>query len=343
MKNILTMKEKEFLGIDIHKNIIRYSALYKGKWIYGEKMGKEVFLKNNNIKNSEELKELLIEIFSEVHIKKPKVAIVAPNFNLIIKQIPLQGMTSEKEIRDFLFLELGSSISLPFEDPIFDLLILERPNIKKKKDKKIDSSKTTKTIKRNRFAVNSKVPIIISSETLLEKLGEVVKQSGGTLAKVSFSSLEYTKILKNQIRWGENFVLIEIDSGEVTITIFENLTPVYVHYEPYNQSNWQYQEEDKQIIPIITQELEALNNLAKIVNDVIYYFESEISIGSKINAIYIVGGHPSLKKEVYHIIKSSSSLSVSVPRSPLKINDQKRLVPYRFLLASSLALGGEKS
>lgn len=340
---------KTILGIDIQKNVVRYCTLHKGRWLYGEKLAQGNFFKDNRLKNKQELVKIIHDICKETHSRAPHVVISALNSKLLIKQIPLQKMETEKEIREFLFFELGESIQLPFENPIFDLLILDRPNQKQKKEKKTKKMKKeqassgdleqvkVKTVKRNRFAVNGNVPVLITSEPLLEEIGDVILDGGGNLAGVDFSALAYTSILKREIEWGQCFALVEIDSGEATITIFEKLVPVYVQYEDYNQINWRFQEVDGQIIPDFKDEAEAVTQLGETIQNIIRYFETDISEGGKVSKIYLVGGHPRLKKEVSDVIQSKNDIPVSVLTSALKLKKLLQ-IPPRFLLAACLAL-----
>ncbi|MGY3777472.1 type IV pilus biogenesis protein PilM [Isobaculum melis] len=339
-------KKKDILGIDIQKNVVRYCMLHNGKWKYGEKIGNGSFFKDNGVKNKEALREILHDIFAEIHIRSPHIVISVLNSKLLIRQIPLRDMGTEKEIREFLFFELGESIPLPFEEPIFDLLILDRPTPKKqqssrlKKNTKAPSHQKNvkiKTIKRNRFAVNGKVPVVITSEPLLEEIGDTIQKGGGHLSGVDFSALAYTRALKRNIQWGESFALVEIDSGEATITIFEKFVPIYVQYEAYNQVNWRYQEIKGKIVPEFKGEMESLTQLGETIRNLIHYFESEISLNSKVSRIYLVGGHPHLKREVSEIIQKQNSIPVSVPAMPYTLRNQKTL-PHRFLLAASLSM-----
>ncbi|EGO6705179.1 hypothetical protein ABG953_12535 [Enterococcus faecalis] len=337
-------KNKPKIGIDIKKNVIRYCSFKKGQFICGEKIAREDFFKNGKLKNKEEFRTLLNEIFKETHSISPLVVVPALNSKLLIKHIPIQEMETEKEIREFLFFELGESISLPFDNPLFDLLILDPPKkkkrtsrVKKKESKKNETEtklENKPVIKRNRFTVNGKVPVCITPEEVLEQVGNTVQKSGGQLSGVDFSALAYTNVLKKEINWRENFALVEIDSGEATITIFEKMVPVYVQYEDYNKINWRYNEVDGQIVPEYKEESESLSILGDTIRNVVKYFEDEISSEESIGNIYLVGGHPRLKQEVLTIIHEKNTISVHTLTSTL----EKIKVPDRFLLAFGLAL-----
>lgn len=337
-------RTKTTIGIDVKKNVVRYCVLHKGQFICGEKIANENFFKTDKLKNKQELASILKQIVKETHVTNPAFVISALNSKVLIRQIPLQEMTTEKEIREFLFFELGESIALPFEKPVFDLLMLEMPKRRSSK-KKSRSKKNTKkqTIEETNqirkesqvhYGLNGKIPVCITSEELLEEVGDVIQKGSGHLAGVDFSPLAYTAVLKREIEWERNFALVEIDSGEATITIFENAIPIYVQYEDYNQTNWRYRELEGQIIPDWRGETEALSKLGEIINNVVHYFESELSDEGAIENIYLVGGHPNLKREVAEIIREKNTMQVSTLTSSL----EKIKVPDRFLLTLGLAL-----
>ncbi len=338
-KIVFGKKKSISLGIDIQKNVIRYCTMRHGNWIYGEKLANGSFFTENGVKNQAELNEILHEIFVENHLRNPMIILSILNSKLLIRQIPLNKMQTEKEIREFLYFELGESIPLPFEKPIFDLLVLDPANQKKKKTAKKRGEEKTRIIKENRLAVNGQVPVIITSEPILEELGECIHKSGGQLIGVDCSALTYSRLLKRNINWGQNFVLVELDSGAATITIFEELVPVYVQYEDYNQANWKYRKQTDDIIAEfrMSSELEALEVLGNTLQNLITYFETEISATSKIAQIYLVGGHPLLKNEVHKRIQQENKIPVKTLSSTVKLKNQKRL-PDRFLLAAGLSM-----
>ncbi|WP_321383586.1 hypothetical protein [uncultured Enterococcus sp.] len=337
-------KKHTAIGIDIQKNVLRYCTVKGGQFVFGEKVTNGSIFKDGKIRNPEEFIHTLQQVAAEVHMRNPEFIISVMNGKLLIRQIPLGNMKSEKEIREFLYFELGDSISLPFENPIFDLLILEQQSKKKlpKKKGKVTQEKSSRRavkIQRNRFAVNGKVPIVITSEPILEEIGYLIQRSGGQLIGVDCSALAYTRVLQKRINWGQNFVLVELDSGTATITIFEQLVPVYVQYEEYNQVNWRYIEHEKVAKTEFNHsvELEELDKLGRTIDNVIRYFETEISPGKELVQIYVVGGHPLLSDEVVEIIQETNELPVKDLQSPLRVANQKRL-PERFLLAAGLAM-----
>lgn len=328
------------IGIDIDKNVIRYCVQKNSKWVYGEIVNNGSFFKGDKLRNSEQFVNSLKEIYRKAHLKNSEIVIATPNSKLLIRQVPVEKMKSEKEVREYLFFELGESIPLPFDQPIFDLLVYEHEESKKSRKKKKRSPDKVKSIlvKKNQMLIDGNVSVVVTSEPFLEKIGDTIKKSGGQLIGVDASSLAYGRVFQKRINWSQNFLLVELNGGAATITIFEKFVPVYVQYENYNQVNWKYIEKnDSSKMEFSTSvELEGLDGLGMTIQNIADYFTTEISYGKTLSQIYLVGGHPFLTKEAETVIQQRNQLPVKALSSPLKSGQED--VPDRFLLAAGLSM-----
>lgn len=337
------------VGIDIQKNCIRYCTKKGDRLKYGELAVNGTIFKDDKLRNPDNLVSAFNEISKRLGIRSMSIVITALNSRLLIKQIPMGNMNSEKEIREYLYFELGESISLPFENPIFDLLILARskkqkvPKVKVKRKIKRKGDNTEElqavVIQRNRFTTNGNLPVVVTSEPILIELGDVLKKGGHQLMGVDCSFLAYSRMFHRQINWSENFVLVELDAGIANIIFFEALVPTYLQYEDYNQANWKYFEKAQTVQVTFREsaELQALEGLAETVNSVIEYFYQEVSPNCELAKLYLVGGHPMLRKEVQQIFQETASLPVKTVIA--KTGDKsKKKIPDRYVLAAGLAM-----
>lgn len=334
------------VGIDIQKNCIRYCTKKGDRLKYGELVVNGTIFKDDKLRNPDSLEAAFNEIAKRLGLRTMSVVITALNSRLLIKQIPIGKMNSEKEIREYLYFELGESISLPFENPIFDLLILGKGNKEKapKAQKRKANKKEEKAepqavvIQRNRFTINGNVPVVVTSEPILIQLGDTLKKGGHQLMGVDCSFLAYSRMFQRQINWSENFVLVELDAGIANITFFEELVPTYLQYEDYNQANWKYIEKAQSVQVNFREsaEIQALEGLAETLNSVIAYYYQEISPDCELKKIYLVGGHPMLRKEVQEIFHELSSLPVKTISAKVSETSKKK-IPDRYILAAGLA------
>lgn len=348
---MLKKKKQALVGLDIKKNILRFSILEKEKYTYGERLLNGTVIKGDNLRNEKEFADELHELLSEYHLKDKQICFTAINSKLLIRKIPMENLRTEHEIREYLYMELGDSIKLPFEQPIFDLLILEQQKNKKKQQQAAKTAKKKKkekekgsggkrfVIKRNRFAVKGHIPFIATSEPIIESIGDGIVQSGNQPVAVDFSALAYVRLFKRKIKWNENFILVEVDSGVATITIFEELTPVYVQFEEYNVVGWKYIEKDGKITANynVDKEKIELAKLGAIINSIKDYFSTSLSPESVLSQIYVVGEHPLLRKEVCEVFQEANDLPVKALTSSTK-GPKNETIPDRFMLATALAM-----
>jgi len=83
-------------------------------------------------------------------------------------------------------------------------------------------------------------------------------------------------------------------------------------------------------------EIQALEGLAETLNSVIAYYYQEISPDCELKKIYLVGGHPMLRKEVQEIFHDVSSLPVKMISAKVSETSKKK-IPDRYVLAAGLA------
>lgn len=96
------------VGIDIQKNCIRYCTKKGDRLKYGELVVNGTIFKDDKLRNPDSLEAAFNEIAKRLGLRTMSVVITALNSRLLIKQIPIGKMNSEKEIREYLYFELGS-------------------------------------------------------------------------------------------------------------------------------------------------------------------------------------------------------------------------------------------
>lgn len=72
------------------------------------------------IVDSDSLANILEECIDEWKIHRRKVRFIVPDPLVIIRKVSVPADIQDDEMKGYLYLELGSSIHLPFEEPVFD-------------------------------------------------------------------------------------------------------------------------------------------------------------------------------------------------------------------------------
>lgn len=75
---------------------------------------------DGKINNLEALSAILEECISEWKIRHRSIRFVVPDPLVIIRKVSVPAEIQDDEMKGYLYLELGSSIHLPFEEPVFD-------------------------------------------------------------------------------------------------------------------------------------------------------------------------------------------------------------------------------
>lgn len=335
-------KKRPCVGLDIKKNVIRLAIPTKNGLRTKEIVVNGNVLRQNRLRSAEEFSDVVGEALREFRGTVTHVAFAAINTQVLIRSLPVEETMTEKQIREHLFLELGESIQLPFEKPIFDLLVLPPAKRVRKKTQKVknmrDQTREKITIKRNRLLLNGQISFIVTGEPVLESIGKSLEISGKIPASVDFSALVYTRLFRKNIKWNQNFILLEIDSGEAMVTIFQKMTPIYTQYENYNSVGWKYIEKNGIVIPNVHygKEHQLLAELGQKVEDVCGYFSKTLASGQTIDQVYLVGDHPQRKKEVKEILQQKIQVPVKTLSKVIRDADGNNLAD-NWMLAVGLA------
>lgn len=307
------------IGLEVIKNVIRMSVVQGNDIIYGEKLLEGTIIKRDKLRNSEELSDAMRSLAKELGVSGGRVIYHLNNQTVLIQELKDVADKSEKQIRQNLFLELGDSIALPFANPIFELLIASQPEKisrqSKKRDKKQEAVlEDTQELLPN----NDAVTYIVTSEDLLIELGDCIIQAGLKPAGVDFSALAVTRCFENKINFKQNFMVVELSSGTATMTIFEGETPIYVQYEDYNRVGWRYFSEGKALTYFFNEERERmeLRKLMMVIEQLTYYYQTNLSNNQELQTIYVTGEHPWVSGEFEGLITDSLQYPIDILQFP---------------------------
>ncbi|PLS01307.1 type IV pilus biogenesis protein PilM [Neobacillus cucumis] len=77
-------------------------------------------ISDGKIVDIDSLSSILEECIDDWKIKRRSIRFIIPDPLVIIRKVTIPADVQEDEIKGYLYLELGSSIHLPFEEPVFD-------------------------------------------------------------------------------------------------------------------------------------------------------------------------------------------------------------------------------
>ncbi|CAM3747558.1 type IV pilus biogenesis protein PilM [Mesobacillus zeae] len=95
---------------------------------YGEKYLQQGIISDGKIHDYDTLANILDECIQDWRIPGRKVRFTVPDSLVVIRKAAVPTDVKDDELYGYLYLEFGSSIHLPFEEPVFDTVSLPNPN-----------------------------------------------------------------------------------------------------------------------------------------------------------------------------------------------------------------------
>jgi type IV pilus assembly protein PilM len=233
------------------------------KW--GERELPSGIIHDGKVVDHETLKMILEECVSEWKLKRRRVRFIVPDPIVVIRRISLPNDLEEDEIRGYLFMELGTSIHLPFEDAVFDYVILE---------------KTKEKLNILLFAAPEQT--VMSYAQLLEdvKLHPVA-------ADVSPLCVYRLFCAADQVKKDDHLLIVQIDVSAVNVSAFYDHKPVFMRQLLFESH---YEQGD------IEELLRPFEDVYKEIERVMSFYRFSIHQGKEqITRVLLTGDHPHLQ------------------------------------------------
>ncbi|BDG36963.1 hypothetical protein PcaKH15_28690 [Parageobacillus caldoxylosilyticus] len=126
----LWKRKHKTANLVIKDHVIRYVETKPGdplsvqKW--GERPLPKGIIQDGKMIDSETLEMILEECVDEWKLKGRRVRFIVPDSFVMIRRIPLPANLEDDEICGYLFMELGETIPMPFSNPVFGYVVVER-------------------------------------------------------------------------------------------------------------------------------------------------------------------------------------------------------------------------
>lgn len=321
-------RRNRIVNIIIHDHCIRYVELKQSKppipHKWGERLLPNGIINNGKILDYETLSMILEECVTEWKIRKRQVRFLIPESFVIIRKVNIPADVEDDEIKGYLYLELGTSIHLPFEEPVFDTVVLSKD--KEKKEVLI-------------FAAQEDYVLEYMNLFTDVKLRPVE-------AEVSPLALYRLYHHLGQAKENEDLVSVEFDLNSVNICIFENSIPFFMHHLPieFDEKSWRMQlnKDGNYELLFIGDETELsylFDDVYKEISRLLDFYRYSLHQGKKqVSKILLNGDHPFLSK-----IHDDMNSRFEITLVRIQYNESNYLaqeLPPPFYLALGLALKG---
>ncbi|MGD7007750.1 type IV pilus biogenesis protein PilM [Metabacillus sp. 84] len=294
---------------------------------FGEHFLPEGIISGGRIQDPEKLSLILEECKEEWNLKKKKIRFVVPDSFVVVKKIEVPEDIPGDELKSYLYVELGNSIHLPFEDPLFDIQILDRPG--QKRD----------------------VCLFAAPEAVVRDYSQFLEAHKLSPSAADISPLCLFR-LHNQLQ-GENreqnsSLLVQANVKSVTFSIFEKDELLMMRSLPIDAQikEWdcEYSAVSGDYFQLIhkTQSpdevLSAFEDSLKEIERVMNFYQFTLNEGSrKIEKLFVTGDHP-LLSELTERIADSAVMPVNNIRSQTVYTPDNQALPGKFNVLLGLAL-----
>lgn len=281
-------RKKRLASITIEDDAIRYVRLKSIEPLIVDS-AEEVPLPanvvvNGKIVDAETIVMTMEEAVKRWGIAKRSISFLAPDSYVIIRQVAYPNTIEENELKGYFFIEIGSTIYLPFDDPVFDVVPY----------KQLINSKEHQAI------------LIASKESILKHYEEVFEEVklDPTIADITPLALYRLAMVQHAFQGNEHVLIADLNGSKLTVSIFHEHYPLFMRpidlEMSVNLAN--LEQADNAVIPpsSIVMELEKLTN----------FYQYNLSGGeSVISHLLINGAHPELD---LIITMTSNRLSIQV-------------------------------
>ncbi|GKU81443.1 type IV pilus biogenesis protein PilM [Niallia sp. NCCP-28] len=323
---IFKFGKNKITNLIIKDHVIRFAEmkntddLVVQKW--GERHLPAGLIKDGAIQDIGTLTMILEECIQDWKISKKKIRFLVPDSSVVIRKLPIPEDVSPEEIKGYLYMELGTSIHLPFEDPVFDYYLLQDRENKKRH-----------------------IILFAAPEQHIEQyadLFEDVKLSP-IAADISALALYRYYYKTNNVMNDDIAMLIQIDLETVNVSIFEQNYPLLMrnlHIE-MDVSKWEVSQNAANKEDLIYtgdngEVWSGLEDIYKELDKVMSFYRYTLNKGEKqVNKIVVAGDHPWLSGIMENIEDRFENPVVRLSSQPI-VNEEP--IPTSMLVNIGLGL-----
>lgn len=166
-------------------------------------------VKEGRIQDSETLINILEECVNEWKLKNKQVTFLVPDPFIVMRKLAIPADVNEEELKGYLFMEIGATIHLPFEDPVFDYYLLPQHDQERKE-----------------------VLLFAAPENLVAEYTEILEEVKLKPEAADLSALSIYRIYHklDLAHPDEHLMMVQYDLTTVNVSIFENHIPIIMRH-----------------------------------------------------------------------------------------------------------------
>ncbi|MFC7373005.1 type IV pilus biogenesis protein PilM [Fictibacillus iocasae] len=321
MKFGLGLFNRKRVNLIIQDHVIRFLEYKDPEELdvrnFGERYLPEGLIQEGAIKDRETLLLILEECVSDWGIKGRDVQFLIPDGRVVIRKQQIPSDLMEDEIKGYLYMELGSSIHVPFEDPVFEFAAVQ------------GSGEAREILL---FAASEQ--LVHDYSSLLEevKLKPVV-------ADISCLALYRFVYVQNETESDDHSLCVQFDLASVQISIFHYHMPFFYNSLKleHDMKQWDVKHHISEVQDITFQGesqqlLGAIDDSIKEVERILNYYKFNMNAGQQgVTKVFLTGDHPKLA-----YVKQQIEQQLNMP--VVQLEDDVQRLPSKFHSALGLGL-----
>lgn len=288
---------------------------------YGERDIPEGMNEEGAIADQILFKQFVQKSLDEWNIKKKKIAFIQSNETVIVKKIVVPKDIPHDEIHGYIYLELGVTVHLPFEHPAMDFVVLDE------------------------VEEGQEILLVATREDMVTTSSDAFKYKKNEAIIADIAPLCFYRLYDfvNDHPEPEEIMIVDVDSKNATISIFENHIPVFMQYEELvlEQNNWMmnemhevdYHEDDSyQEANMVA----SFGDLLDSIDRINHFYRFSLSNQKEVKKIVIVGDNPWLDRLVELGNNRDTILFERIDDQAMTMDDE--LLPREYQVLLGLAL-----
>lgn len=284
----LTIGKKKIINLTIKDHVIRFVELKQNNPLaiarYGEHYLPKGIIHDGRIQDQDTFAAILEECAADWKIAKRQVRFIVPESLIMLKKITVPNDIQEDELAGYIFMEIGSSIHLPFENPIFDYALL--PQQKNEQE----------------------LLLFAGPEEIIQEYADLLEEVKLHPISADISSLALYRLYHQQRPDDRDYImLVQIDLLSVNLCIFQDDKPVVSRHllMDVDLDKWE-KGPDSQKLDIYQGDKEEVffpfKDVFLEIDRVRNFFNYSLNYGNKlVNKIVVSGDHPWLAEVCRHL------------------------------------------
>lgn len=322
-------RNRKYVNIEIKDHVIRYAELRQGDSPYVTRCGEyylpQGIIKAGKIEDYETLKTIMEQCISEWKIAKKQVFFLIPDHSIVLRKVLIDREVQDDEIEGHLYLQLGTSIHLPFEEPVFDTLTLGEKDGKKE------------------------ILLFAASDDIVRQYNQLFEECKLKPVVADLSALAIYRLYHalDQSNPNEHAMILQFDLFNVNVSVFTDHKPNFIRHItlPAEQDLWEHSMNGR-----VTQEwvfqkgeeyyFQILEDTYKEIERVLSFYKYNLYDGvQEVTKIVVAGDHPFLNK-IKEDIELRFNMSVIMMNKEDIGSDPNEDIPYSLTLPIGLGLRG---